>query len=128
LNDVTGQRSDLANVLPPAAVAVLMALPQYLYEASEDETDREEGVSEGVSNEELRDGATKSSSTATDEPTINISLSAAAEMVIASVLIRRYRSDNHRPCFHFHTDDHTCTVSSLRLVPLKARTSAAIDL
>jgi hypothetical protein len=32
-------------------------------------------------------------------------------LLVASVLVRRYRAENHRPCFQFHSDDHTATIN-----------------
>lgn len=90
LNDVSGRRRDLEKVLPPAAVAALLALPRRLAAASGDD-DRGDGGT--------GDYAAKNSGGGT------------SAMAITSVLIRRYRSENHRPCFQFHTDDHSCTVS-----------------
>ena len=91
LNDVSGRRRDLETVLLPATVAALLALPRRLAEArgQDDRGDDTGGTG---------DAATSSSG----EP---------SAMAIASVLIRRYRSENHRPCFQFHTDDHSCTVN-----------------
>ena len=39
-----------------------------------------------------------------------IAANADPDLAVASVLVRRYRASN-RPCFQFHTDDHTCTVN-----------------
>jgi len=107
LNDITSRRSDLATVLPPSAVDLLLALPQYLHDSSKDKSNSK--GAESAFDEGSGKGKQISDCTTDEAP------SSSSEMVIASVLIRRYRSDNHRPCFQFHTDDHTCTVSAFAI-------------
>jgi len=105
LNDVTDTRKDLEKLLSESTIKRLYSLPRLLCSnsRSKSQSDVNTIFFDSPDDDIYGDGF--------DEDNDNTAMAEDSnELIVASVLLRRYRGEN-KPCFQFHTDDHTATVN-----------------